>query len=400
MAASDLVGALAHRVGFERAQRRWFRERRTEVAAELGSAEHEAWLSRLAPGPVGRPAHVVVVPQEGEDFDSFRPGTRNFYWEAAQCLRELAGEHSVSVLSVPRGEAPSRWHARLLEHVMDSGATHVLTHIESDPGSEGQAWTWDVPWTALADRWDGVLLGVMFDSAFEWITAKSRLLARVSPRFMAVDICMPMDGVLARGRPEVGPVNMPLSQVSLDMVRQRLEGVQPRWDLSFIGAMYPYRVELVERLRAEGVSVAVNPHRQDPAEDFASSRSGQPEWLEYMAGLRSSLMTLNFSRSSAGPYEQLKTRVLEATLAGTLLLTDDRDRTRLFWTPEAEYGYFGGIDDVPAVVRGFLADPQRLSRTAVAGEARAWSLANTDFWARINRGLERRGLTKVSTLGL
>ena len=74
------------------------------------------------------------------------------------------------------------------------GCDHIITHIESDPSSESTTWHWDIAWAELLRSWDGVLLGVMFDSAYYWINAQSRRLARMSPRFMVVDICMPMDG--------------------------------------------------------------------------------------------------------------------------------------------------------------------------------------------------------------
>lgn len=399
----ERVAALKHRVGFERAQRSWIRQRMAEIPVEVSVppyADGQLGLSAsLAPSTPSRPPHVVVVPQEGYAFDSFRAGTRNFYYEAWRSLAEEIGEGSVSVFNVDPGESPSAWHVRLLDYVTSVGATHVITHIESDPGSSGGSWTWDTAWGLLSSRWDGVLLGVMFDSAFEWISAKSRLLARMSPRFMVVDICMPMDGSMVRGRPEVGPVNMPVSRESLALVDERLAGVVPSFDVSFIGVMYPYRMEVVSTLRASGVSVAVNPHRDDRAEDNQASRVNQPSWLDYMAGLRSSRMTLNFSQSSAGRFEQLKTRVIEATLAGTLLLTDDIDRTGRFWGPDEEFGYFRNVESAPEVISGYLADPDRLAAVAAAGERRARSLAHTNFWGGIEQGLARRGLPSIGFAG-
>lgn len=379
----------------------WRRRRRREIDADLASPAY-ADLIRRHPqlgrdGTVGvtRTAHVVVVPQEGEDFESFRPGTRNLYYEAAQNLRELIGAESVSVFSVHPREASAQWHGRLLDFLHDTRATHVITHIEHDPGTGGGSFTWDTFWTLASRRWDGILLGVMFDSAYSWIRAGSRHLGRISSRYMVVDICMPMDGAIVRGRPEVGPVNMPVSDQSMALVDARLARIEPEWDVSFIGVLYPYRLEMLERIRAEGITVATNPHRPDVTSDHESSRQNQPSWLDYMAGLRSSRMTINFSRSSAGPFEQLKTRVLEATLARTLLLTDDRDRTRLFWTPDEEFASFMGPEDLPSVIAALAADPPRLRRMAAAGETRARVIARTNFWFGINAGLVRRGLPPV-----
>jgi len=342
-----------------------------------------------------RPVHVVLAPSEGPSFDDFRPGQGNIHFEIVQSLREMIGDDHVSVLDVRRGEPASEWHARLLDLVTDTTATHVLFHAEADPASAGQSWTWDAPVSALSRHWDGAFLGVMFDSAFEWILAKGRRLASISPRFVLVDICMPADGSLVRGRPEVGPVNMPISRATIALIDERVAAVPVTHDVSFIGALYPYRVELIERLRAAGVDVAVNPHRSDDARDFESSRRDLPGYLDYMAGLHASRMTINFSQSSAGPVQQLKTRVIESTLVGTLLLTDDLDRTDRFWREGAEYAHFPSPEALPAIVLGLLSDPSRVSRMSEAAKDRARMLAPVSFWQGVDAGLRRRGLPTV-----
>jgi len=270
-----------------------------------------------------------------------------------------------------------------------------MGHVESDPGQSGASWTWDVLWSELSEVWDGVFLGVMFDSSYKWLTAQTKLLARISPNFLLVDICMPMDGSLVRGRPEVGPINMPISRQTINLLDDRLESVEKHWDVSFVGAMYPYRVDLIAKLRSMGIDVAVNPHRADLAEDFATSRSDQPSWLDYMAGLASSRITLNFSQSSAGRYVQLKTRVLEAGLAGALLLTDDLDRTSRFFVQDEEYGYFQDVEALPSVIAEYLSAPERLESIAAAGARRARQLAPTAFWYGIDVGLKNRQLRPI-----
>ena len=339
----------------------------------------------------GRPPHVLVVPSEGPQFADWGPGNRNFYWEAYRSAQEILGNESASYLDVPPGERPDVWHRNLLDAVKDSQATHIVTHVEHDPGNP-DVWTWDVAWNQLAPRWDGVFLGVMFDSAFDLVTMKARRLARMSPNFAAVDICMPADGVLIRQRPEIGPVTMPMSRESLALVDERLASIEPRHDVSFIGALYPYRVQLIEQLRDAGLDVAVNPHRSDVTTDFVSSRTDQPGWLDYMAGLAESRMTINFSRSSAGSWEQLKTRVIEATLAGTFLLTDDRDRTRLYFTPEVEYGYFQDPEHLLAVVEKWIEADSARSTGSKAAQAKAHEVITRDFWERIDAGLQTRAL--------
>ena len=216
----------------------------------------------------------------------------------------------------------------------------------------------------------------------------------MSPQFMAVDICMPLTDELVPGRLEVGPVNMPISRETVQLVSKKIAKTEKIYDVSFIGALYPYRVELIENLRASGIDVAVNPHRTDVTQDFESSRANQPGWLDYMAGLASSHMTINFSQSSAGPYEQLKTRVIEATLAGTYLLTDDKDRTRLFFEPD-QFSTFETIDELPELIQSLLANREQLDKRARSAQERAKELAVTDFWSQIDQGLLARGLPQI-----
>jgi hypothetical protein len=342
-----------------------------------------------------RTTHVLIVPQNGPSGDNFFAGQWNIYYEATKALEDLIGAENVTVFDVPAGEQPAVWQQRLVDQVASTGATHVLTHIESDPGTTSDSWTWDEAFIRLLDSgWEGALLGVNFDSAFKWIRARSRRLARMSPQFVSVDICMPMDGELVRARTEVGPVNMPVSSETLALLAPALVGVEKVHDVSFIGALYPYRVELIESLRSRGINVAVNPHRADETTDFESSRANQPTWIEYMQGLASSHMTINFSRSSAGPYEQLKTRVIEAGLAGTYLLTDDQDRTRLFFPPD-EFSTFNSVEDLPDLIESLLRDRADLDARARRAQVRARELAVTNFWSGIDQGLVARGLPPI-----
>ncbi len=369
----------------------WNRARDREVRDYLRATQY---LPLGGQATRGRAPHVVVIPMDGPDVASWKAGGGNFFYEIAQAAREYAGTATVSVFAVGPGEEPQVWHRRLTDYLIDTGATHVIAQVESDPNAP-QSWTWDILWVQLERCWDGVFLGVLFDSAYRWITIHTRRLARTSPRFMVVDICMPMDGVLVAGRPEVGPVNMPVSNESLVEIDAYTQGMEKLFDVSFIGTLYPYRVELIDALRDRGVRVAVNPHRTDVTHDFRESRSNQPTYLDYMAGLFQSEMTINFSRSSAGDFQQLKTRVLEACAVGCLVLTDDRDRTDRFWQPDIEFGYFTDPADVPALVERFLGHTAQLKAAQAAARRRAREINVTSFWGGIDVGLYRRGLPRV-----
>jgi hypothetical protein len=371
----------------------WTRQRNREMRAEIAAADYASALADLPNvAPADRRSHLVVVPQVGPNAPTWKAAGGNFFYEIAQSAREHAGVEKVTIFGVEAGEPANEWHARLIRFLVESGATHLIAQVEADPNSGQQLHSWDTFYSQLLPRWDGILLGVVTDSSYKWITINARRLGRMCDRFVLVDICMPMDGSMRRGRVEVGPVNMPVSNESLAVVDERSAGMAKIHDVVFIGVLYPYRVEMLDALREHGVRVAVNPHRPDTAGDLAATQSNQPSWLDYMTALAQSNLAINFSQSSAGPFQQLKTRVLEASAVGCVILTDDVDRTDRFWVRDVEFGYFATPADVPAVVERFLSDPSGLAAAQDAAKLRARSINVTSFWGGIEHTLKRRGL--------
>lgn len=374
----------------------WNRQRDAEAAVLVQDRGYDQRLADLgAPRPLPATPRVVIVPKDGPSFDNWKVAGGNFFFEIAQAAREFLGASTVDLFSPEPGEDVADWHERLIRYLIDTGATHLMVMAETDPDGVG-TWNWDILWSQLAPRWNGVMLGVVFDTAYRWISIPVRRIARMNNRFVLVDICMPMDGVMVKGRPEVGPVNMPVSNLTMEAVDARSADLPKIYDVSFLGSLYPQRVEMIEALRARGVNVAVNPHHgTGEVLDLEGSRAHQPGYVDYMAGLAQSNLTINFGRSSAGDYFQLKTRVLEAELVGCVVLTDDVDRTERFWIPGEEYGYFATPADVPDLVTSLLADREKLARMQEAGKRRAREINISSFWGGIEEGLQRRGLPSL-----
>ena len=392
------LGALAAHVLPNLDERAWRRNRRAQVAGlrSTGAGIPESlWRDSLGTQiQVGDlPPHLVVVPMDGSSRDTWRAAGGNFFYEIQQAAREYLPDTPVTIFHIDIGEAPSSWHPRLARLLVDVKATHLIAQVEADPERAG-AWTWDVLWADLSRHWDGVLLGVVFDSAFRMITLQSREMARISERFLLVDICMPMDGGLQPGRVEVGPVNMPVSNESLAVIDERTADLPKAYDVSFIGALYPSRVALIDQIRSFGVDIAVNPHRLDQAADFAASRSNQPSYVDYMQALAQSRMTINFSESSAGGAQQLKTRILEATAVGCFVLTDDVDRTSRFWEA-SDFGSFTSPEELPVLIASYLSDRDALEAAALRSKARARQINDASFWGGIQSGLAARGLPRL-----
>lgn len=371
----------------------WQVKRRRHCAQQLKALSIMA--SQLPhDGRAERPIHLVVTAHHGPDAPNWHIAGGNIGFETYLSAVELLGEDNVSLFGAGKDEPEISWHSRLLELMAEKKATHLIGQIEIDP-NQALSWSWDVLATVFKEHWDGVFIGLMYDSAFEWLRLKTKMVGKIYPRVLYVDICEPITGYVVPGRREVGPVTMPMSQASVNRIDEYVSGLEKLHQVSFIGALYDYRVELIDALKSDGFDVVVNPHRPDTTLDYLESRTNQPTYLDYMAGLAQSELTINFSLASGGPHEQYKIRVQEASLVGTICLTDDRERTRLFFQPN-EYRFFESISSIEEVVESTLSNPSQLARDQSAAKERAHVLAETDFWGKINNTLDIRRLRTLN----
>lgn len=334
---------------------------------------------------------MLIVPDRRPEPATWQPGSGNLFFEVHRSAVETFGESNVVLADLPDAD----WHAALLHAIADSGATHVVAQIEADPDRPDD-WSWDVVVDALARTWDGVLVGVMYDSAYEWLRHRARRLGRMWSRFLIADLCVPMDGFVRPDRPEVGPMTMPFSQASLATVDAHVHGLPKEHEVTFVGTLYEYRVNLIDPILAAGIDVVINPHRPD-APTTTETPKPPASYLDYMRALAVSETTINFAEARGGPHEQYKIRVHEAALVGCLVLTDDRDRTRHFFGPD-QFREFSGPDSMLAVLEDVLGDPAALRAAQQSARERARVLTGSDFWGRINDGCRRRGLPPLSAL--
>lgn len=386
--------AAARRVypGLDAQHWRWSRERHVrsalrDLSGPMAALARSGRRKGLAP-------MLLVVPDLAAPQPRWGIAGGSIFFEVWQSARELIGEDRVALFTVTPEESEQDWHARLLQTLADTPFTHVIGQMEEDPQLR-QPWSWDVVMAALARSWDGSAIGLLYDSGYPWLTHRARRAARAFPGLVLADLSKDMTGVGRRGQQEVGPVTMPISDLSLAAIDESAEGVVKDIDVSFIGALYDYRIELLDRLAAEGLRIAVNPHRTLPASTYLESRSNMPTYREYMRGLARSHATLNFSRAAAVDHEQYKIRMVEASLVHCLGVTDDATMSRRFFAPD-EYARFTTLDDLPRVLSALLADPDALARRQSAARARAVSLARRDFWGQVDRVLALRGRDRLT----
>lgn len=350
--------------------------------------------ARAAPPADAGPRLVLVATHDGPDAATWRPGAGNHFFEIAQTAGDLIGHDRVHVLRAMPGEHVDTWQARVVREVAEQGATHVLVNIETDP-FELDDWNWDVFVRRLRAAWTGTLMGLMYDSAFEWTIIRARRLARLDPRMLVVALDRPIDTLVPPTQRHVGPVLLPISRASQAAVAEATAGVAKDVDVSFIGALYPYRVPVIDRLREEGVDVRVNPQRPDVTRTYEESRANQPGYLAYMTALARSEITLNLSRANTEDVQQLKTRLIEASIVGCLVATDDADRSDRFFEQDVHFLRFADTPQCADAVRSLLADRDALAARQDAARARAVAIAETVFWETVDRGLRDSGLAPL-----
>ncbi len=347
------------------------------------------WTAAPAPsrGPSDpAPRLVVITTGDGPESPEWHPAAGNHIFEVAQSAIDLLGVDRVLVTHVASGESPAAWHDRIIGLIVSFGATHVLGNVETDPHDSAE-WTWDLFCDRLATAWPGIFIGLMYDSAFKWTTIKGRRLAERSSRVLLVALDRPLGAEIPGARRHVGPVLLPLSLPTQAIVEEALADVTKDIPVSFIGALYDYRVPILDSLTAAGVAVAVNPQRLDVTRTYAESRTDQPGYVDYMRTLARSEITVNLSRAHTEETKQLKTRILEGSFAGCLVATDDDDRSDHYFTEGVEFARFASVADGARVLPGLLADPERLARLQAAARSRARAIADTVFWRAVDDGL-------------
>ena len=159
-------------------------------------------------------------------------------------------------------------------------------------------------------------------------------------------------------------------------------GLERAIDVSFVGSVdqYPDRKRAIDRLRQAGIEV----------HHAGGQREGHLSVHDYAALFQRSRISLNFAKSVLEGPTQVKGRVFEATMCGSLLLEEDNPHVRKWLTPGVDYVPFTDPDDLAAKVEYHLKNEKERARIARSGQRKAEKLYHArNFWKRI---LELAGL--------
>lgn len=155
--------------------------------------------------------------------------------------------------------------------------------------------------------------------------------------------------------------------------------------VNMIGSLWGDRFHAAKALTAAGIQVIVRP----PPTDGAASEPGMPKHktlsnVAYLNFIGQCRLTVNFSACSTGDGDQLKGRVFEAAVSGSMLLESANDMIGDFFEDGKEFVSFSDEVDLLGKVRHYLAHPEEAAAIAAAARRRFLdSYAAPYFWREL-----------------
>lgn len=331
---------------------------------------------------------LLVVPAADHVEIAWEPAQGNYSFELFETACAYMGVTNVRALRISPGEDTAAYHDRILDYALDHGVTHLLSRIDIEANG-GPDWSWDLFVRKLRKRTSLVYLPLTYDSAYPYVSMHLDRITRLYSRAMPIVLDRPIAGVIRPQRPAAGPLFLPLSDPSMAAINAALAGIEPNLDLTFIGnvAGYPYRAELLSELDRAGITVHINPHGR--AEGQLAG------FVRYAEALRRSKITLNFTRCNGVPVTQLKTRMLEGALFGSVVAADSSLYADAYFERNRECLYYSSPEDLKRQLEPLLSSDTLLRTVRDSARAKAEQLRTTNFWEQTDQALRVNSLTTL-----
>lgn len=340
-----------------------------------GGANASRFADSLTPAPTRL---LVVVPSSSQVPGRWQALSGDYFFEILASARDYLGEAAVDFIFIGAEEPAGEWHGRVEDRLRGKGATHLLIHAEHEPTGTHQ-WSLDQLLQDLSRNWEGTVIALFLDSAHRRHVHYAQRLARTFPRVIIVAIDRSIRELIPAHVPVVGPVFLPVSEATVTAIAERTADVSKSFDVSFVGEIYPNRREVLSALDDAGLVLAVNRNRNEDG--------SRGSYLSYFRALAESHVTLNFSLCNGVPIHQLKSRVLEAGLAGTAVVSDEEALSSNFLAPGSEFIAVTGTADLVSTVEQALSDRVALTRMARRAQDRCRDLAPRAFWDAIEQAI-------------
>ncbi len=339
---------------------------------------------------VEQPRLLIVLPSDNNVVNPFEPATGNYHYEIFRSSQERYGSHSIVAFYTTQNRDWVDECRLIVDKIYSGGITHLLFYIESYEVNLN-IWRWDILASELTRSGSNVTaIGFLTDGTYELHQIQCNRFYKVYPHslFIQIDV-LPTSKYVKDGR-LVGPTFLPISSATIEHLNEHFLRSESGafYELSFIGKLYGYRQKTLRQLLKKGLDVTINPQAAQADERNAS-------YLEYMDALRRSKYTINFARANGTRQKQLKSRILESVLVGSIPVTDDDGLTEQILPSGTPFISFKRSSEILDFLDGqTLEQASSLSQDSksILVSEKVRQFANSHFWETLEKGLSSAGL--------
>lgn len=313
---------------------------------------------------------ILVPPSWSDDKKAWAPAQGNYYFDIWQSARELYGEQAVYTHQI-RAE-DEFWVSSTTKIINELAPSHIMFHVEDLPlGGVRSFLDFGMELNLF---YKGQLTLLMYDSIFWNHLFIAEAFAEVFNRtsVLATDR-FPKE---LRINSKAGPAPLPTSNESLIALEEKYASTKtsnPEFNVSFIGRVYGYRKLKLRIAHLLKVDIATNPHKLPGSNSL-------PEFIEYYSAFRNSIGTVNWARANGSLVKHAKTRILEAVLFQTILITDERKITKTI-VPEDAFVFFRNSLDLKIKITKLLNNPE-LMKLKMKRSQESADFVKTLFWRK------------------
>lgn len=240
------------------------------------------------------------------------PGQGNIFFEIYQSAME--SEHLEEIFFYKVESSSGNWHLSLIKIIKEYDIGFVLIDVEQNPTGKGN-WDLDIKIDYIRKFWAGPVILFSIDMAFASHLNRAAKIVKNDSKSILIAIDRSIKKFFfARG---LGPLLVPISQKTFDYIDSQFkEPIEKKYEITFIGTVYPQREKVLKMITDLGIPLTINPHHD---------KVNRPTYIDYIKTIMESSYTLNLSKAGRDPVSQVKSRILEATAFGTPVLTDSRN---------------------------------------------------------------------------
>ena len=240
------------------------------------------------------------------------PGQGNIFFEIYQSAME--SEHLEEIFFYKVESSNGNWHLSLIKMIKELDIGFILIDVEQNPTGKGN-WDLDIKIDFIRKFWAGPIILFSIDMAFASHLNRAAKIVQNDSKSIVIAIDRSIRRFFfTRG---LGPLLVPISQRTFDYIDSQFkEPIEKKYEITFIGTVYPQREKVLKMITDLGIPLTINPHHD---------KVNRSSYIDYIKTLMESFYTLNLSKAGREPLSQIKSRILEATAFGIPVLTDSKN---------------------------------------------------------------------------